>query len=154
MKIHNRQDFLAALMFLAFGIFFLYFAQDYGLGTARRMGPGYFPSLLSALLIVLGLIILGLSLWSGNPQEEEIEKTDWRGLVLVLGSVLVFAQLLPVAGFLIAGPILVLLAGLGSHEMSWKERVGLTVVLTSFCILVFRFGLEMQFPILPPSLAN
>ena len=30
--------------------------RDYGMGTALRMGPAYFPSLLGALLLLVGAI--------------------------------------------------------------------------------------------------
>ncbi|MDD2867015.1 tripartite tricarboxylate transporter TctB family protein [Neomegalonema sp.] len=52
-------DLLAGLMFVAFGLIFgLTSWFDLDLGTARRMGPGYFPLLLSGVLLLLGLIII------------------------------------------------------------------------------------------------
>lgn len=153
MKIHHSQDFYSALLFLAFGVGFFYFGLEYDIGNARRMGPAYFPIILSSIQILLGLMTLGLSLWPGNPQTEETIPTNWRGILLVLGSVMLFAQLLPVAGFLVAGPLLILMSSLANSESSIKERLILAVVLPIFCILVFRIGLEMQFPVLPPALA-
>jgi len=53
LKIKNPEDFWAGIMFLGFGVLAVYISQDYPMGTAMRMGPGYFPTYLGALLIVL-----------------------------------------------------------------------------------------------------
>lgn len=57
MKIKAPKDFWAGLMFMGFGLGFLMVAQSYRMGTAIRMGPGYFPSVLGAMLAVLGLVV-------------------------------------------------------------------------------------------------
>jgi len=61
MKIYNRRDFNAGLMFLAIGLGFGMYSLEYSLGTATRMGPGYFPLMLSIIVGVLGLIVLVMS---------------------------------------------------------------------------------------------
>jgi hypothetical protein len=58
MKITNGKDFWAGLMFVAFGLAFMIVAQNYSMGTAVRMGPAYFPTVLGGLLAVLGGFIL------------------------------------------------------------------------------------------------
>jgi hypothetical protein len=57
MKITNGKDFWAGLMFVAFGLSFMYVSQDYSMGTAVRMGPAYFPMVLGGMLAVLGAVI-------------------------------------------------------------------------------------------------
>ena len=153
MTLYNKRDLLSSFMFLGFGLLFLIYAQDYNMGNTRRMGPAFFPTMLAILQIGLGLLIGILAFVPANTDEEPIHSTDWRGLGLIVGSVFLFAQLLPVAGFVIAAPVLLLLASLASPESSWKERIAMTVLLTAGCILVFRIGLEMTFPIWPPSLS-
>ena len=58
MKIANGKDFWAGLMFVGFGLAFLIVAQNYNMGTAVRMGPAYFPTVLGGMLAVLGGFIL------------------------------------------------------------------------------------------------
>lgn len=63
MKVKNPKDFWSGLMFMAFGLFFAIWAMThYQMGTAVRMGPAYFPTVLGGLLAVLGLIIFASSL--------------------------------------------------------------------------------------------
>jgi len=58
MKIVNGKDFWAGLMFTGFGLAFMLVAQNYNMGTAVRMGPAYFPTVLGGMLAVLGGFIL------------------------------------------------------------------------------------------------
>lgn len=58
MKITNGKDLWAGLMFLGFGLGFMIASKNYNMGTAVRMGPAYFPTLLGGILAVLGLIVL------------------------------------------------------------------------------------------------
>jgi putative tricarboxylic transport membrane protein len=58
MKIANGKDFWAGLMFAGFGLAFMIVAQNYNMGTAVRMGPAYFPTVLGGMLAILGGFIL------------------------------------------------------------------------------------------------
>src|SRR6266545_6311351 len=57
MKITNGKDFWAGLMFIAFGLAFMFVAQNYAMGNAVRMGPAYFPTVLGGMLAVLGAVV-------------------------------------------------------------------------------------------------
>lgn len=149
MSLTNRRDLYAGLLFLAFGLGFLIYAQDYSLGNSRRMGPAFFPSLLAVMQIILALVVIGLATVKQNTDDEAIPQTDLRGMGLVLASVLLFAQLLPLVGFALATPVLVVMSALASPESSWKERIWLAIVLTIGCILVFKVGLEMPLKVWP-----
>ena len=153
MRIYNRRDFNAGLLFIAIGAYFAIYAQEYSIGTANRMGPGYFPTLLAIIMLALGLIVFVMAFLEAEEQEPP-EATDWRGVLLVLGAVLSFALLIPVAGFLIAVLALVGLSAAASKESKPKETALLAVGLVIFGIIVFGFGLELQFPIIPPMLVN
>jgi hypothetical protein len=149
MSLTNRRDLYAGLLFLAFGLGFLIYAQDYSLGNSRRMGPAFFPSLLAVVQIILALVVIGLATVKQNADNEAMPQTDLRGMGLVLGSVLLFAQLLPLVGFALATPVLVVMSALASPESGWKERIWLAIVLTVSCILVFKVGLEMPLKVWP-----
>lgn len=153
MKIYNKRDFNAGLMFLAVALFFGFYAQDYSMGTATRMGPGYFPTLLAVIMGLLGLIVLGMAFLKVEEQEPP-EPTDWHGMGLILASVLLFGLTLPYAGFLIAVFVLVGLSATASDESKRKETVVLAAALAVLGVTVFGYGLELQFPVLPPMLTN
>ena len=151
MKIYNKRDFNAGLMFLAIALSFGIYAQDYSIGTASRMGPAYFPILLAVIMGILGVIVLVMAFLKVEGQDPP-EPTDWRGMGLVLASVAIFGLILPYAGFLIAVMALVGLSATASDESKRMETVWLAIALAVMGIAVFGYGLELQFPILPPAL--
>jgi hypothetical protein len=58
MHIKNGRDFWAGLMFIGFGLGFMLVARNYPMGSAVRMGPAYFPTVLGGMLAVLGAMVL------------------------------------------------------------------------------------------------
>jgi hypothetical protein len=48
------KDFLAGVMFIAFGLTAMYFGGHLALGTPVRMGPGYVPHKLACIMLFLG----------------------------------------------------------------------------------------------------
>lgn len=149
MRITNKRDFNAGLMFIIISGIFGFIAQSYSMGTATRMGPGYFPTLLAAIMFVLGSITLIMSLLPADAQDPP-GKTDWRGMGLTIASVASFAILLDNLGFLIATASLVFISSLASPEFRVKATVILAAGLITMGIVVFGYGLELQFNILPP----
>ena len=147
MKIKSPQDFWAGLMFIAFGVFFLVVAQmSYQMGTAVRMGPGYFPTVLGGILAVLGAIVLAGSLAIEGPA---VSTFHFRPLIFILISSLAFAYLLKPLGLVLSGMALVFISAYGGHEFKWKEVAILSVVLVIFSVLVFVKALVLPFPICP-----
>jgi hypothetical protein len=147
MKIKSPRDFWAGLMFIAFGLFFLIVAQvNYQMGTAVRMGPGYFPSVLGGMLAILGAIVLFDSfVLEGTP----VPKFHFRPLLFILASSLAFAYLLKPLGLVLASAALIFIAAFGGHEFRFKEVAILTAVLIVFSVIVFVKGLTLPFPICP-----
>ena len=152
MRIRNHRDFWAGIMFLALGLFFAIYAKNYSLGTAARMGPGFFPTMLGALLALLGLIIAIQSTARSNT-EERVGRLGWREMFLILFSVGVFAAALPYLGLVIAVTLLIGISSLAAHDFRWKETAISIVALLGLSYLVFIRGLELQIPVWPTFFA-
>ena len=58
MTLRNAKDFWSGVLFAAVGLFFIVTVQELRLGTAARMGPAYFPTILGGLLTFLGLLLV------------------------------------------------------------------------------------------------
>jgi len=147
-RIRHQKDFWSGVMFLAIGLAFVGFAQRYELGTAQRMGPGYFPTVLGGLLAILGLVIA----IRGLAREErggEIEPFHFGTLALVLGAVALFALLLRPAGLVAALLVLIGVSAYASHEFRVREVIPLALVLVALVLSVFIWGLGMVVPVWP-----
>ncbi|MYZ41488.1 tripartite tricarboxylate transporter TctB family protein [Schauerella aestuarii] len=148
MQLKNRQDFWSGVMFVALGLGFAWKATSYQMGTAARMGPGYFPFWLGLVLALLGIIVL-LGSFSKNALETTIDKFDFRIAGLVVGSVLLYGFILRPLGVYISVAVLVIVSSLASHEFSWKIAVGNAIFLVIFSYLAFIKGLGLIFPLWP-----
>ncbi|BEI35909.1 tripartite tricarboxylate transporter TctB family protein [Polynucleobacter sp. HIN6] len=148
MNIRNKKDFGAGIMYMVIGLFFAIIATGYKMGTAAKMGPGYFPFWLGVLMTALGLFITIRS-FSKKADPEEMPPWNWKIVLWITGSVVLYGLLLPILGFVITIIILVVVSASVSHEFGWKGAVLNAVALAAFSYLAFIFGLGLQFPIMP-----
>jgi Tripartite tricarboxylate transporter TctB family len=145
----DKKDFCAGLMFIGIGAFFALFALNYPMGTAVRMGPAYFPSMLGWLLVGLGLIVLLRSFFEHGA--EPPRKTNWRPLVFILGGVLAFGFLLDPAGLIVASFTLMFVSGMGGWDFRWKEQFINAVIMTAVNVALFYYALALPFKLFPWS---
>lgn len=148
MKIRNQKDFMSGLMFIAIGSFFAILARSYQMGTPAKMGSGYFPFWLGVLLGLLGLFVLLGSLKSTAP-EKGMGKWDWKSVIWVTVSVLIFAISLPYAGLVVSLVVLIFISAMASHEFHWKGTLVSAVLLNVIAYFAFVWGLKLQFPVWP-----
>lgn len=143
-KIRNPKDFWTAILYVSIGSIFLAVSREYPMGSALKMGPAYFPTILSSLLILIGVISLARSfIQQGTP----IGSFTFRGLLLVTAATLLFGLIVRGAGLIIALPALVIVSACGSIRFRWMESLALAAGLTLFCMLVFLKGLGVPLPI-------
>jgi uncharacterized membrane protein len=138
----NRADAAAGLFFmLAGGVFG---AQSLGLeiGTALRMGPGFFPLVLAIVLILLGLLILASAFRSVG---EDIEATAWRGMMFILPAPIFFGLTVRGLGFVPSIFLTTLVAAMASFKMKVWPAILLAIGVTVFCTLVFSYALGLPF---------
>ena len=90
----GNKDFLAGLVFLAFGLAAMAIAdRDYPMGTIVHMGPGNFPAALGAILAFLGLYLAARGLWNAPPGRRMAPVAwDWRPVGCIVGSMLAFGS--------------------------------------------------------------
>lgn len=147
-KIPRPKDFYAGLLFVAFGVFAIVLGWTYPMGTAARMGPGYFPRLLGILLIVLGA---ALSLTALRGQGPALPGWKWRPVSIVLLSVVAFGLVLTHAGLVLSTIGLIAAASTASREFRFRESLLSGAVLAALSVGVFVIGLKLQLPIWPGS---
>ena len=135
-------------MFMGIGAYFAIGARNYAMGSAVRMGPAYFPTVLGWLLIALGLIVFVRSFFmKGEP----LAPVNWRPLLLVLGSVIIFGLLLEVAGLAVTSILVMIVSALGGWDFRWKEQLINGIFLSALNIGVFYYGLGLPFKLWPWS---
>lgn len=146
MRIKNKQDFFAALLFIGFGVLGIWVGSTLTVGTVTRMGPGYFPKFLSWSLILVGLIIGLKSLRFG---ETAIERVTWRPMVFIFGGILAFAFLISRGGLVLSILMVTVLSSFGTREVRWRESLILGVFMTGLTVLLFKYFLGLPLQVWP-----
>jgi hypothetical protein len=142
-RVRSPQDLGAGLLFVAIGAAGLYFGQDLAFGSAARMGPGYFPILLSYLIIGVGLVLAVKALATDGPP---IEAIHIRPLFAILAAILAFGILIDRIGLALTTALLTVGAALARREVNWKETLLLALGLALFAVGVFIYGLSQPLP--------
>ena len=146
----DRTDAAAGILFIAFGLFFGLQSLGLELGTAFRMGPGYFPLVLSGVLIGFGLLIVLNALKTEGGAG--IGTFAWRGMAFILPAPIFFGLTVRGLGFIPAIFLTTLIAGLASFKMRLPWALVLAVGVTVFSTLVFSYGLGLPFRRIGPWL--
>ncbi len=162
MLLKSQKDFFSGLLFMTVGGAFAYGATTYQVGTAARMGPGYFPLLLGVILALMGAVIAVRSFIAGTPDGDHIGAIAWKPLLLVLGANVAFGALMigvPSLGIPQFGLVVAIFAQVGIASLA-AERFVLTEVLALAAILAvgsyaaFVVLLGLQFPVWPSFIAG
>lgn len=146
MVIRSPKDFWAGLLFIGLGIGAISVGSNYTLGTAARMGPGYFPRILGILLIVLGIIV---TLRGVRANGDRIAAWKWWPTLVVLGSVVLFGLVVAKLGVALSTVLLIVTSSAASHEFRPKEALFAGLFLAALAVGVFVVGLHLQLPIWP-----
>lgn len=147
MKNRDLTDIIAGGLLVAIGLFAFFYADRYQFGTLNRMGPGFFPVVLGGLLAFLGALIAIPALFRAG----HAPKVEWLSLLLVLGSVVVFALLLRPLGVILATMGSVFVASLAEPNWTLRGRLILSAAIAAVTWLIFIAGLGMLLPVWPWS---
>ncbi|MDP3897279.1 MAG: tripartite tricarboxylate transporter TctB family protein [Mesorhizobium sp.] len=147
----DRANALCGAIFLVLGAFFAIQSLGLDLGTAFRMGPGFFPLALAGVLILLGALIIAQAL---RVDGEPIGVMAWRGMVFILPAPIFFGLTVRGLGFVPSIFLTALIACFASTRMRVLPAVLLSAAITAFCTLVFLKGLGLPFRMFGPWLGQ
>ena len=144
-ELRNNTGLWSGLLFIGTGAAAIVIAADLRLGSALRMGPGYFPAALGGILILLGIVVLAKGLKDPRPV---LGRWSLRALVLLPLSLVLFGVLMEYAGFVPALLVLIIGSAAAGEEFNVVEALLLAAVLTAGAVGVFVWALGLPFPLL------
>jgi len=161
-KIKSQKDFYSGLLYTVVGAAFAYGATSYNVGTAARMGPGYFPLLLGSLLAIIGGVVLFKSLVVETPTGDRVGSWAFKPLIFIIAGNLLFGILLgglpsikfPAMGLIVAIYGTTLVVSMAGDRFKLKEVLILATVLSVLSYLAFIVLLKLQFPVWPSFIAG
>ena len=144
-SILDNKDVWAGLFLIAVGVTAVVLARNYTFGTALRMGPGFFPTVLGGFMILSGLYILANGLRSGDALAG-----SWplRALIVLPLALVLFGVLIDRAGFVPAMLVLIFGSGLAGTDFKLIEMILFSILLTALCAIVFVWALGLPYPLI------
>lgn len=143
--IRSPRDLLAGASLVALAAFALATGSRLDGGTLRAMGPGMLPRAVAAAVGVAGLLLVAFSFARPGLR---LGRWPVRGPIFVSLAVIAFALTIRSVGLVLAGPLVVIVSGAASSDVRPKELVVFAVVMTTFCVVLFRYVLGLPIPIL------
>ena len=129
-------------VFVLIGVAGLYFGRELAFGTAARMGPGYFPTL--------------LSIDPGDRDHRRNSRIDHRGppiepvqlrpIAMIVAAILIFGVLIEIVGLVLTALLLTVFAAYARREVKLAETILLGAGLAAFTVVVFVYLLGQPLP--------
>lgn len=144
------RNLVAGFVFIALGTAALLYGQRYPMGTVGDMGAGYFPNVLSAIMVFFGgaTIVEALVVKNGAP----IPAAAGRPLVAITASVLAFALLLERAGLPLAVFVSSMVASAARPRFFTLMNLILAAGLAVASVIIFVNLLAIPMRVLPAAI--
>jgi hypothetical protein len=146
-----RKDLLAGGIFVAFGLAFAITSTTYEVGTALRMGPGFFPLVLGSVLVLLGIAIAVKAFVAGEG-DDDLGPVPWKAAALLVAALLFFGFTVQGLGLVPALFVTVFLSALAGHRARVIPAVVIASCLTALSVLIFVIVLQLRLPYFGPWL--
>lgn len=147
LTIRNPKDFFTGLLLLVIAAAFAYGLTELQIGTAYRMGPGYFPMLLTGMLTIFAIVIL---INGFRTAGEPIGDIPWRALIIITVSIVLYGATLKGLGLVPALGLTVLLSTFAADKWDAKAAIGVTIVLVAASVTIFVKGLGLPLSLYGP----
>lgn len=131
---------------MAIALLALYLVND--LPASGRVG---FASGTAPRLFAYGLLALGGALFVSSwvTSGPGLQRLEWRGLLTILGAIVLFALVIRDLGLIATGIPMVMLASFAAKDARWMEAGIFAVVITIFCAILFPVVLGQPIPLWP-----
>lgn len=144
LQVKSPQDFGAGILFVLIGVAGIYLGSDLTFGSARNMGPGYFPTIICWLIILIGVVVAARALTVEGPA---IERFQIRPLLFLVLAIAAFGFLISKIGVAISAVLLIVLAAYARRDVNLLETLIFGVATSAFVILVFVYALGQPMPV-------
>jgi len=140
----NNRDFWAGVFFILTGAAAMIISRDYPMGSALRMGPGYFPTVLGGIVVVFGIYVLIKGVINN---EKVVGNWSLRALFILPAATWIFGVMMETVGFIPALFVLMYTSSIAGKEFKFLEVTIMAVVMVAVCTGVFIYGLGLPYPL-------
>ncbi len=154
-ELMGKRDFYAGGLMVLLGLFIALKGTTYRAGTLMHMGPGFLPTALGVLLVLLGIAIAAAALspsapspdGHGDGQNILPANPQWFAWGCILASPVAFIFFGRYFGMAPGTFACVFIAALGDKGATWRATIILATVVTIFGVGLFSYFLQVPMPI-------
>jgi putative Ca2+/H+ antiporter (TMEM165/GDT1 family) len=146
----RKRDFYAGGLMVLLGLGVALKGTTYRAGTLMHMGPGFLPTVLGIILVMIGIAIAAVALSpADNDQDQSIlpEQPQWWAWLCILLSPVFFIFFGRYFGMAPATFMCVFIAALGDKQATWRSSIVLSAIVTVFGVSLFSYFLQVPMPI-------
>ena len=149
-ELMGKRDFYAGGLMILLGLGVALKGTTYRAGTLMHMGPGFLPTALGILLVLLGIAIAASAFSSADDEGQSLlpENPQWWAWFCILMSPVAFIAFGRYFGMIPGTFACVFIAALGDKTATWRGTVVLATVVTIFGVALFSYFLQVPMPIL------
>lgn len=140
-----NRDYYGGVLMLLVGLGAVVQGRQYPIGTLSRMGPGFFPVALGAILALVGLAIVASARFVAPTAETAPRRPEWRGWFCIGLSIVAFVMLGKYGGLVPATFAIVFISALADRENTILAAAVLALATVAICVVVFWWALQLNF---------
>jgi hypothetical protein len=135
---------------ILFGLVAALKGPGYRIGTLMHMGPGFMPTVLGVIMVLLGIVIAATALGAPPGEDDRIlpEHPQWWGWLCILAGPLAFIICGTYGGLAPATFACVFVSALGDRTTTWKGAAILSAAVTVMGVVLFHYVLQVTMPVL------
>lgn len=141
----SRKDYYGGALMILIGLGAVIQGREYPIGTLSRMGPGFFPVALGAILAFTGLAMITAARFAAPAAKEQPLPPEWRGWLCIGFSIVAFVVLGKYGGLVPATFAIVFISALADRDNTILSATVLALATVVVCIVVFWWALQMNF---------
>lgn len=144
----DQRNLISSMIIFLLGTFVLIISTGLGIGSLSNPQPGFMPFWVSMLLIVFSLILFGGAYIDHSVAvrcKDLWHKIHWQKNLVAMAALLLYAVLLPLAGYLITTSVLMLILFKLGAMKTWTALLGATLSV-GFTYGLFYFLLKTPLP--------
>jgi putative Ca2+/H+ antiporter (TMEM165/GDT1 family) len=146
----RKRDFYAGGLMSLLGLGIALKGTTYRAGTLMHMGPGFLPTALGVLLVLIGIAIAAVALNETGEEDQRIlpESPQWWAWFCILISPVLFIFFGRYFGMIPGTFACVFIAAMGDKNATWLSSIILSAIITVFGVVLFAYFLQVPMPIL------
>lgn len=137
----NRTGLFAGAVPIGIGLLTLFETWALPLGSSRNMGPGYFPTLLGILMILLGV---GIIVVEGRQEDVNPPRVALRPLLAISLAIIAFALLVKRFGLAPAVMAATIISSAADRDMRPVGTLVYAIILALFTVVLFQYVLGLR----------